>query len=200
MSYDRRPQSRPVRQVRRASPIKTMLAIIIAGCTVIALFLAGIAAEQYNNGNRSPAAAVTVTAATTAPGERIGDKARDGRFEFVVSGVDCSRTTIGVEHLKRTADGRFCVVSLTVRNVGDDSRFLVGRAQRAFGDDGTAYETDGLAGLYANRDAATFLQRLAPGDRVAGKLVFDVPEQVALTSLELHDSLLSGGVTVRLDR
>jgi hypothetical protein len=33
---------------------------------------------------------------------------------------------------------------------------------------------------------------------VSGTLVFDVPKTVKLTALELHDSLLSGGVRVAL--
>jgi hypothetical protein len=42
------------------------------------------------------------------------------------------------------------------------------------------------------------VQRLTPGRKVTGRLVFDVPKTAKLTTLELHDSLLSGGVKVTL--
>jgi hypothetical protein len=171
---------------------------------VAVLFVVGVVAQRY--GSKEPAAAaVTSPPAKTTParpGSRpppgIGDAVRDGKFEFVVSRVDCSPTSIGPERLKRTAKGRYCVVSLSVRNIADGAQYFLGRAQKAFDAAGTAYGNDEIAGIYANRDTLTFLRKLDPGERVAGELVFDVPKPVRLTTLELHDSLLSDGVEVTL--
>jgi hypothetical protein len=90
------------------------------------------------------------------------------------------------------------VVSLSVRNIADGSQFFLGGAQKAFDATGAAYGNDEIAGVYANRDTETFLRKVDPGGRVSGKLVFDVPTAAKLTRLELHDSLLSGGVKVTL--
>jgi hypothetical protein len=167
---------------------------------VAGLFLAGVAAQQM--GTNQPAAATAPSpparAAPSAPAPGVGDKVRDGKFEFVVSRVDCSRTTVGLEHLQRTARGRYCVVSLSVRNIADTPRYLLGQAQKAVDATGTEHRSDTIAGVYANRDTQTFLERLDPGERVTGKLVFDVPRRIALTTVELHDSPLSGGVEVTL--
>jgi hypothetical protein len=116
----------------------------------------------------------------------------------VISRVDCSRATVGAEHLTRTAKGKFCVVSLSVRNIAGGSQYFVGRAQKAFDASGVSYHDDEIAGVYANHDTQTFLERVSPGEKVSGKLVFDVPKAVTLTRVDLHDSLLSGGVTVTL--
>ncbi|GIM95483.1 DUF4352 domain-containing protein [Paractinoplanes toevensis] len=189
------------RQTQRRAPLNPLLAVLFACGAVAVLFLAGLAAHRY--GGQEPAAA-TATAAgakpkatpSRKPPPGVGDAVRDGKFEFVVSRVDCSRSKVGLEHLERTAKGKYCVVSLSVRNIADGSQYFLGRAQKAFDAAGTEFGNDEIAGVYANHDTQTFLQKLDPGERVAGKLVFDVPEQVELTRLELHDSLLSGGVKV----
>ena len=194
MVHDPHPQHRP--GLRSRGPLNPLLAVLLAGGAVVVLFLAGAAAERFVS--KAPAAATTGTSPPAKPKPRVGDKVRDGKFEFVVSRVNCSATSIGIEHLKRTAKGKYCVVSLSVRNIGDGSQYFLGHAQKAYDAAGTAYGNDDIAGLYANRDTQTFLQRLDRGERVAGKLVFDVPKAVKLTTLELHDSLLSGGITVTL--
>ena len=63
---------------------------------------------------------------------------------------------------------------------------------------GTEFSNDELAGLLANRDTQTFLRKIGPGSKVSGKIVFDVPKGTRLTTMELHDSYLSGGVQVAL--
>jgi len=194
MVHDPHPQHRP--GLRSRGPLNPLLAVLLAGGAVVVLFLAGAAAERFVS--KAPAAATTGTSPPAKPKPRVGDKVRDGKFEFVVSRVNCSATSIGIEHLKRTAKGKYCVVSLSVRNIGDGSQYFLGHAQKAYDAAGTAYGNDDIAGLYANRDTQTFLQRLDRGERVAGKLVFDVPKAVKLTTLELHDSLLSGGIKVTL--
>jgi hypothetical protein len=126
----------------------------------------------------------------------VGAAVRDGKFEFVVSRVDCTRSALGQEHLKRTAKGKFCVVTLSLRNIGGGAQYFLSYAQKAFDGAGAGYGVDEIADLYVNRDTKTFLDRVGPGERVAGSIVFDVPKAVTLTTLELHDSLLSRGVRV----
>ncbi|WP_312034315.1 DUF4352 domain-containing protein [Actinoplanes sp. TBRC 11911] len=169
---------------------------------LIAIFLVGM-----NAGNpvRKDAAAPAPAAAGGTPPARpsppppgIGKAVRDGKFEFVVSRVDCSKTQVGVEHLRRTAAGKYCVVSLSVKNIADRPKYFLGSAQKALDAAGTEFGDDELAGLYANQNIRTLVNKIDPGERVTGKLVFDVPKPVTLTSLELHDSFLSGGARVTL--
>ena len=70
--------------------------------------------------------------------------------------------------------------------------------QKAYAADGTEYSSDTAAGLYANKDASTFLNEINPGNQITGVLVYDVPKKTKLVKLELHDSMFSGGVTVSL--
>lgn len=202
MSYDPHPQRRPDPGARRGAPLNPLLAVLLACGAVAVLFVAGAAAQRYGSAESAAATAAASPPPKAKPSSRpppgIGDAVRDGKFEFVVSRVDCSATSVGPEYLKRTAKGKYCVVSLSVRNIAGGSQYFLGRAQKAFDAAGNTYRNDEIAGIYANHDTQTFLEKLEPGERVAGELVFDVPKPVKLTSLELHDSLLSGGVEVTL--
>jgi hypothetical protein len=193
MSYDPHPQRRP--------PLKPLYAVLLGAGAIVVLLVAGAAAQRYTT---KESAAATVAPGRPAPETPatpgVGAAVRDGKFEFVVSRVDCSHTTLGQEHFKRTAKGKFCVVSLSVRNIGDGAQFFLSYAQKGLDAAGAEYGVDEIADLYVNKDTKTFVDRVTPGERVAGKIVFDIPKAVTLTTLELHDSLLSGGVKVRTAR
>jgi uncharacterized protein DUF4352 len=51
---------------------------------------------------------------------KLGESLRDGKFEFVVSGLECGIRRIGSDYLNEEAQGPFCVVSSSVRNIGDE--------------------------------------------------------------------------------
>jgi hypothetical protein len=197
-----RPSARrvPPTPARRPGWLSPVLVTLAAVGVLTGLFLFGVA----NFGRADPVAATTAAAGRTAttqaspdlPG--VGAPVRDGKFEFVVTRVDCTSSKVGLEHLQRTAKGKYCVIGLTVRNIADRPQYFLGKAQKAVGGDGTGYRDDEIAAVYANHDTQTFLRKIDPGEQVAGNVVFDVPKATTLTTIELHDSLLSGGVRVAL--
>jgi hypothetical protein len=205
--------SRPgTRQPRKARPRTTrgpLLWTLAAVSVLVGLFLFGAAAQNFGR-NSDPAAATAAagkpkattpakgTGATGAKPPGFGDPVRDGRFEFVVSRADCSKSNLGMEHLKRTAKGKYCVVDLSVKNIADNPQLFLGSAQEAFDAAGTKFSDDEIAGLYANVNTQTFLRIIGPGEKVVGKVVFDVPKSTTLTTVELHDSFFSGGAQVAL--
>jgi uncharacterized protein DUF4352 len=211
MSFDQQPRRRPrtphgprpVRRTRSRARFGPVLCVVAALGTLIVLFGVGAAAENRGRGG-SPAAVnrpagrgiVPITTAAKKPG--LGDPVRDGKFEFVASRVDCSHSTVGFEHLRRTAVGRYCVISLSIRNIDDRPGIFVGRLQKVSDAAGTEFSNDELAGLLANRETQTSLRKIGPGGKVSGKIVFDVPRGTALTTMELHDSYFSGGVRIAL--
>jgi hypothetical protein len=172
---------------------------------LIILFLIGTTAG--NPPARKSSAAAPTTAAARAegagpaapapvPAPGIGKAVRDGKFEFVVSRVDCSQSRVGLERLNREAKGKFCVVSLSVKNIADRPQLFLAKAQKVANAAGATFHDDQIAGLYANRATQTFLRKIDPGEKVVGKLVFDVPKATKLTTVELHDSFLSRGAKV----
>ncbi|MFI7519884.1 DUF4352 domain-containing protein [Micromonospora globbae] len=129
---------------------------------------------------------------------KIGQPARDGKFEFTVKSSKCGVSKVGTDLLGAKAQGQFCLITINVKNIGKESQMFDGSSQKAYSADGTEYSADGEAALYANKNADTFLNDINPGNQVTGVVVFDIPKNVKLAKLELHDSPFSGGVTVAL--
>jgi hypothetical protein len=133
--------------------------------------------------------------AAAAPGMR--EPARDGQFEFVVRSVRCSLRRVGPALGRRTPQGRFCLVAVSVANVGTDARNFAADQQRLFGADGSRHAVDAAA-TAANGGLGLLHVLVNPGNRVEGTLVYDVPPRMRPARMELHDSPFSRGVTVDL--
>jgi hypothetical protein len=147
--------------------------------------------------NDSDAATSEKDKATSDSKPGIGDKARDGKFEFTVLGLDCGKKQIGDQYLNQKAQGQFCLLGLKVRNIGDESRTFDGSNQLLYDVKDRKFEADTEAGIYLD-DSKSFLEEINPGNVVKGVVVFDVPKNFAPEKAELHDSLFSGGVEVSL--
>ena len=127
----------------------------------------------------------------------IGEPAADGKFTFVTNGVDCSTTEIGSEYLNKTAQGTFCIVDLTITNTGNKPQSFFGDNAKLFNAAGQEYSADTEAAIYLE-DSSSLYEEINPGNSLKSKVVFDVPAGTTPTSIELHDSVFSGGVTVDL--
>lgn len=128
----------------------------------------------------------------------LGQAGRDGRLEFRVVAVTCGLPRLGDAYVSQTAVGQFCLVELTVRNVGGRPATFADALQWAYGPDGARYAADSGAGVLANPDQQVFLNQLNPGNQVAGVLVYDIPPDGRLARLELHESPDSAGLRVHL--
>jgi len=128
----------------------------------------------------------------------IGQPARDGKFEFTVSKLECGISKIGDKYLNRTAQGQFCKVSVSVKNIGDEAKMFSDSNQFAFNAAGQKYEADSAAAIYLGQDSKSFLENINPGNGVNGVVIFDIPKDAKIVKLELHDSALSGGVTINV--
>lgn len=120
---------------------------------------------------------------------------RDGKFEFTVTGIEQPGREYGVGTLADEAVGTWFVVHLTIENISnvpktflsDDQDLIWGN--RRYTAEGFTWSTDNHI-------------ELNPGLKVEATILFDVPRDFPRegfgTLLELHDSFLSGGVTVQL--
>jgi hypothetical protein len=87
---------------------------------------------------------------------------------------------------------------MNVKNIGKEPQTFSDSNQKGFAAAGTENSTDSGAALVANEDAAVLFTDINPGNQVTGVIVFDIPKDVKLVKLELHDSAFSGGTTVQL--
>lgn len=185
---------------------------LVAGGVLLILCLCGGLIAVLSGGDETPSGTETTATTeadqdtteapeqtkTTARTPKLGQPVRDGKFEFIVKSVKCGVRTVGDEFLNRKAQGQFCLVTLTVRNIGDESQTFNDFDQRGYDSKGSQYKPDSEAGIYANENNEVWLTEINPGNKITGVLVFDIPDETKLTTLELHDSGFSGGVEVSL--
>ena len=129
-----------------------------------------------------------------APG--IGDKVRDGKFEFTVVKIT-KKASVGNDMVGTKAQGVFVLVHVKVKNIGKKAQLFDSSSQKLFDTDDREFSADGEAGIYLG-DSNSFLNEINPGNQVKGIVVFDVPKDATPAKLELHDSPFSGGVKVSL--
>ncbi|MCA9313326.1 DUF4352 domain-containing protein [Candidatus Saccharibacteria bacterium] len=151
--------------------------------------------NQANNSGSDTSASESQPAATTA---KIGQAARDGKFEFTVTAFKCGATTLGEnEFLREEAQGQFCVMDLMVKNIGDESQTFFSSEQKVKNDQGQEFSNDDAAELAINNNDV-WLNEINPGNTAKGRVVFDVPADAKIVTAELHDSSFSNGVEVSL--
>jgi hypothetical protein len=190
-----------------APPTKSKKTLyIVLGIVVALLALCGGCGAMVMSGANEVATSVDEALASPSPTSAepaaevgVGKAARDGNFQFTVTRVRCGQASIGTNpYLTKKAQGQFCTVTMTVKNIKAEPQTLSDSDQKAFVG-GASYDADTEAGMYVNgNESSVLFNTINPGNAVTGKIVFDIPKGAKLTTLELHDSAFSGGVTVTL--
>ena len=195
------PPSPPPR--RKRTGLKVTLGVL--GALIVLLFVAAALGSNHRTSSTPAAVPTTPTpasAAARAAAPGIGTKVRDGQFEFVVIRVAHAKSVGATQFwLGDTAQGEYLIVSLKVTNIGSQSQTLDGSAQHVYDSAGREYDASSAADIDlagVNGRNSTWLDDINPGNTVYGKVAFDMPKADAGTKIELHDFLLSGGVTVLL--
>ena len=158
----------------------------------------GGSAEQAEPATTHPGGDDNGGSADQAEPAVIGDSADDGNFRFVVDGVDCGRDRVGGEFFRERAQGQFCLLSVSVENIGDEAGSLFADNQYLIDGRGDRHSADGSATFALDPEGDTWFEEINPGNTVTGEIVFDVPEDRRILQAELHDSAFSGGVLVAL--
>jgi len=170
-----------------------LIAILVVVAIIVVIIIAAVAGGNKNSS--SPGSSTNPTdGGTSAAG--LNTPVRDGSFEFTVSKVKCGVPTVGAAPLSQKAQGQFCLVTMTVKNIGTEAGLFDASSQKALSAAGAKFDADSTASLYANKNSETFLTKINPGNQVTGTVVFDLPKDAKIATLELHDSPFSGGVTV----
>lgn len=170
------------------------------------IILIGIIASAAGGGdktstNSSSSDGSGVTKAENKPSAtvKLNEPARDGKFEFVVKGVECGKTTIGTnEYLTKKAQGQFCLMTVNIKNIGNEAQGFFGSDQKLLNAQSQQFAADDVAGAYLDQNYTTLFSNINPGNSVEGVIVFDVPADTQITQAQLHDSALSNGVKVNL--
>jgi hypothetical protein len=128
----------------------------------------------------------------------IGTTVRDGTFEFVVTGVERpGKTMAGKVGTTLTAQGEFVIVRVDVTNVSNKEQRLGCSCHFLLDDKGQKFATS--PSILRTMDALKYVEWISPGQTVKNaSMLFDVTPGTKAHNIELHDSLTSPGVTVKL--
>lgn len=128
----------------------------------------------------------------------MGQEVRDGKFAFVATSVDQSKTagepSIQVETV--TAQGEFVNVHLNVRNVGDQAQSFFASNQRLqIGD--KQFSANDTAAMWIG----SMTVKINPGNSIQAVVSFDVAPGTSNDGvLTVHDSIFSGGANISLQQ
>lgn len=181
---------------------------IVGGVVVLIVVVAAVAGG--GGGNDANTAASTAPAAPTGVNEKTTTKraspapglntaARDGKFEFVVTGVEPGLQSVGDNpYLTEEAQGQFVIVSMTVQNTSDEPKGFSPSDQKLFDSQGRSFEPSPTAQIALGGSDIPVWDNINPGNKVNVKIVYDMPKNAVPASIELHDSAFAGGVKVSL--
>jgi hypothetical protein len=128
---------------------------------------------------------------TAVPPGAIGQKVRDGTFDFTVTEVNRSRT-----FRDQQAEGVYVIVALTVMNIGVEPVMFQWSAQQLRDSIARQYSPIFMVpSLFGN-----VVNAIDPGQEVPIKLPFDVPPGTKPTQIVLHEARSSDGAPVNLTK
>jgi hypothetical protein len=181
--------------------------VIVFAVIAVAMVI-GEAGSHINNSsstssstNTSAASAGSAPSASiNAPPPRagIGQEVRDGKFAFVVTSIDRSKTAGDPSNQVEivTAQGEFVNVHLSVSNVGDQPQNFFASNQKL---------QIGANQFSANDTAAMWIGSMTieinPGKSIQAVVSFDVAPGTSNDGvLTVHDSIFSGGAKISLQQ
>lgn len=133
---------------------------------------------------------------TKLPG--IGEAVTDGKFTFTVTGIECGIASVGDEFAGATAQGQYCRVAVTILNSGKEPQTMFADNQKLFDTEGREFSPDTSAMIWDGDNGKAWMEEINPGNTLNGALLFDLPAAATPSTIELHDSAFSQGVTVSL--
>lgn len=170
---------------------------------ILVLFVLGIIGSatggskpSNTTGSNDSTSASTSPKAQTA---KLGEAANDGKFQFTIGSIQCGKTSVGAnQYLTKQPQGQFCLLNVSVKNIGDQAQSLLSSNQYLFNANGQKYSADDTATIYNAPNGTGWYNDINPGNSVSGAIVFDIPKDQTPATAELHDSAFSGGVKVNL--
>ncbi|USH45323.1 hypothetical protein SEA_RUTHIEJR_45 [Mycobacterium phage Ruthiejr] len=175
--------------------MKSLTALTVTTATLAAIALSAACAPTTTTtgSSNTKAAAAAEHDAATPPGSSV----RDGKFEFTVKSVERAKSVsdpTGNPLMTVDAQGEFIVVTLTVKNIGDEARSFSGTNQKLLDRTGREYDANSEADMWMNPGTGD----INPGNQIEVRVAFDVPPGTQPAELALHDSMFSGGARLAI--
>lgn len=183
------------------------LSLTAAAAIAVVAFVAYLGSDAFQKTDATPPPPVQT--------KGMGDEAIDQGVAFVVERFECAVQTLEFEGRQDEPNGRFCFLTVRVRNsrsndavFSGDEQYLVDAEKRRFDFD---LEATILYARPTEEDLEAedifIIDELAPGEETQGVLVYDIPDSANIVEAELHGLALDDrgrifptarGVRVRL--
>ena len=175
---------------------------VVAGVVLLAVIglprlLSGDATSESQTEVPPPA---VPTAEGPARFALVGEEALDGSASFVVTDFECGATELGTGTGLRRAQGRYCFLGVTVRNVGRGPVNLLGPGQVLLDNQNRRYGIDdrATAAHPVNQGRDPLASVLNPSNELRLVFVFDIPTDVDPLYANLRATSGGPGATIRL--
>lgn len=169
---------------------------------VIGLVIGAATGSSNSNSNTSGSSGAAPAAAPAAPpAPTFGQVAKDGDFAFVVERESCGAAAAAAVYaggMGETvpAGAVECIFTIRVTDDKDTAQTSFDSNQYAYDAAGRQFSADSNASAFLSGDMDN--TQVNPGITITTKLPFQIPANDKITQLQLHDSMFSGGVTVRV--
>lgn len=187
-----------------------VIGLIILVFILIAVFSSGNDANKTTSyieaGKGEPTSSASTQTSNNTKKEavlpKIGEAARDGKFEFTAKSIECGKSSVGTNpYLTKTAQGQYCLLTVSVKNIGNEPQTLSSSNQYLYNSAKQKYSADDTATMYispSDNASSSLYNEINPGNTVEGIIAFDLPKDQSPVQAEFHDSAFSGGVKVSL--
>lgn len=124
---------------------------------------------------------------------KIGDTVNVGNFDYRVDAITFSKT-IGNDYFKKTADGIYLALKITIKNKDREAHTLDNSLFRLTDSNNFEYESsnDGTAAIEMAGLNSLFLKQCQPHIETSGILVFEVPSRKGGYHLKVSGGFWSG--------
>ncbi|WP_063825243.1 DUF4352 domain-containing protein [Nocardia exalbida] len=174
------------------------LILLCGGCFGIVSLAANDTKDSASSTGNHAAASGGPAAPAKSDAAPLGTEVRDGKFGFVVTGVEAGVPSVGTNpYLKKDAQGKFVLVRVTVTNTGNKPQTYFGQNQKLIDSQGRQFTNDTTAEINVN-DSGVIGAEINPGNKLNVVLVFDVSPDAEPAQIEFHDSAFSGGARASL--
>jgi len=148
---------------------------------IIVLFVLGLVGSAAGGNKSGTTTGLSDSTGSSASPKvqtaKVGEAANDGKFQFTVSSITCGKTSVGAnQYLTKQPQGQYCLLSVSVKNVGDQAQSLLSSNQYLFNANGQKYSADDTATIYNAPNGTSWYNDINPGNSVAGAIVFDIPK------------------------
>jgi hypothetical protein len=152
---------------------------------VIALGLTGSSVPAFASGLSSSNSAT-----------KLPQIATTGDFSMTFSKIDCTKKKIGSGWASSTADGVYCIVTATMKNISKKSAYIPASDITLVDSGDNEFEHESGLSMYLK--GTFFLDKVSPGNKKTGYLVYDVPKGTKPSQLVISGGWFSDDVIVKL--